>query len=133
MVAATLSVGAEFFLGYLYGHSLAVLVLVAAWVGFWVIADSAIYKAGLTEMVLPRIRSTSLGIQSVAGFFVTIISPMVFGKILEYYNDPWPPRRQESGAQPSWPWVWEGQLLPWLPGFSAGRNRPNDGRGEKII
>ena len=88
MVAATLSVGAEFFLGYLYGHSLAVLVLVAAWVGFWVIADSAIYKAGLTEMVLPRIRSTSLGIQSVAGFFVTIISPMVFGKILEYYNGP---------------------------------------------
>ena len=88
MVAGTLSVGAEFFLGYLYGHSLAILVLVGAWIGFWVIADSAIYKAGLTEMVLPRIRSTSLGIQSVVGFFVTIISPMVFGKILEYYNGP---------------------------------------------
>jgi MFS family permease len=88
MVAGTLSVGAEFFLGYLYGHSLAILVLVGAWIGFWVIADSAIYKAGLTEMVLPRIRSTSLGIQSVVGFFVTIISPMVFGKILELYNGP---------------------------------------------
>jgi MFS family permease len=88
MVAGTLSVGAEFFLGYLYGHSLAVLVLAAAWIGFWVIADSAIYKAGLTEMVLPRIRSTSLGIQSVVGFSVTIVSPMVFGKILEYFNGP---------------------------------------------
>ncbi len=88
MVAGALSVGAEFFLGYLYGHSLAILVLVGAWIGFWVIADSAIYKAGLTEMVLPRIRSTSLGIQSVVGFSVTIISPMVFGKILEYYNGP---------------------------------------------
>lgn len=88
MVAGTLSVGAEFFLGYLYGHSLAVLVLVGAWIGFWVIADSAIYKAGLTEMVLPRIRSTSLGIQSVAGFFVTIISPMAFGRILEFCNGP---------------------------------------------
>jgi MFS family permease len=88
IVAGTLSVGAEFFLGYLYGHSLAILVLAGAWIGFWVIADSAIYKAGLTEMVLPRIRSTSLGIQSVVGFSVTIISPMVFGKILEYYNGP---------------------------------------------
>jgi len=88
MLAGIFSVGAEFFLGYLYGHSLAVLVLVGAWIGFWVIADSAIYKAGLTEMVLPRIRSTSLGIQSVVGFFVTIISPMVFGKILDYYNGP---------------------------------------------
>ena len=88
MVAGTLSVGAEFFLGYLYGHSLAILVLVGAWIGFWVIADSAIYKAGLTEMVLPRIRSTSLGIQSMVGFSVTIISPLVFGKILEYFNGP---------------------------------------------
>jgi MFS family permease len=88
MVAGFLSVGAEFFLGYLYGHSLAILVLAGAWIGFWVIADSAIYKAGLTEMVLPRIRSTSLGIQSVVGFSVTIISPMVFGKILEYCNGP---------------------------------------------
>ena len=88
MVASILSAGAECFLGYLYGHSLALLVLLGCWIGFWVIADSAIYKAGLTEMVLPRIRATSLGLQSVAGFFVTIISPMVFGKILEHYNGP---------------------------------------------
>ena len=88
MVASILSVGAECFLGYLYGHSLAILVLLGCWIGFWVIADSAIYKAGLTEMVLPRIRATSLGIQSVVGFFVTIISPLVFGKILEHYNGP---------------------------------------------
>ena len=86
MVASVLSVGAECFLGFLYGHSLAVLVLLGCWIGFWVIADSAIYKVGLTEMVLPRIRATSLGAQSVVGFFVTIISPLVFGKILEGYN-----------------------------------------------
>jgi MFS family permease len=88
MVAGTLSVAAEFFLGYFYGHSLAILVLMGAWIGFWVIADSAVYKAGLTEMVLPRIRSTSLGIQSVVGFSATIISPMMFGKILECFNGP---------------------------------------------
>ena len=93
MTASILSVGAEFFLGYLYGHSLAIVVMVGAWIGFWVISDSAIYKAGLTEMVLPRIRSTSLGIQSVAGFAVTIVSPIVFGKILEMYNGPVAPAR----------------------------------------
>lgn len=90
MVASVLSVAAECFLGYLYGHSLAVLVLFGCWIGFWVIADSPIYKAGLTEMVLPRIRSTSLGIQSVVGFFVTILSPLAFGKILEHCNGPVP-------------------------------------------
>ena len=69
MVASILSAVAECFLGYLYGHSLAVLVLLGCWIGFWVIADSAIYKAGLTEMVLPRIRSTSLGHSIRGGFF----------------------------------------------------------------
>ena len=86
IVASLLSAAAECFLGFLYGHSLAMLVLLGCWIGFWVIADSAIYKAGLTEMVLPRIRATSLGAQSVVGFLVTIISPLVFGKILEAYN-----------------------------------------------
>ena len=103
MVASVLSVGAECFLGFLYGHSLAILVLLGCWIGFWVIADSAIYKAGLTEMVLPRIRATSLGAQSVVGFFVTIISPMVFGKILEQYNGP----------------VTAAQVKVWGPAFLA--------------
>jgi hypothetical protein len=62
------------------------ITCVGAWIGFWVIADSAIYKAGLTEMVIPKIRGTSLGIQSVIGFFVTILSPIVFGQILEKFN-----------------------------------------------
>lgn len=88
LVAGILSAAAECFLGFFYGYPLALVVLLGAWIGFWVIADSAIYKAGLTEMVLPRLRATSLGIQSVAGFSVTIFSPLVFGKILERYNGP---------------------------------------------
>jgi MFS family permease len=88
IIAGCFSVLAQFLLGYLYGQSLAIIIIVGAWIGFWVIADSAIYKAGLTEMVLPSIRSTSLGIQSVAGYSMTIISPIVFGKILEMSNGP---------------------------------------------
>ena len=78
----------EFGLGYLYGHGLAVLVVAAGWIGFWVIADSAIFKAGLTEMVHPRMHGLCLGLQSVVGYGATIVSPLVFGKVIEWYNGP---------------------------------------------
>ncbi|MFZ5945683.1 MAG: MFS transporter [Bacillota bacterium] len=86
IVAALCSLAAELFLGYLYGHSLIIIVLLAFWIGFWVIADSPIYKAGLTEMVSRNIRSTALGLQSAIGYIMTIISPIVFGMVLEYQN-----------------------------------------------
>jgi len=85
-IAGSFSIIAEFFLGFLFGHSLAVILIFAAWIGFWVIADSAIFKAGLTEMVHPRYHGTSLGLQSLFGYAATIISPFVFGQILELYN-----------------------------------------------
>jgi MFS family permease len=66
-----------------------------------VIADSAIFKAGLTEMVQPRIQGFCLGIQSVLGFGMTIISPFVFGLILEYCNGPIKPT----------------EAVVWWPGF----------------
>ena len=86
IVAALCSLVAELFLGFLYGHSLIIIVLLSFWIGFWVIADSAIYKAGLTEMVSYKIRSTALGFQSAIGYIMTIISPIVFGLVLEYQN-----------------------------------------------
>ncbi len=84
--AALCSLVAEFFFGYLYGQSLALVVMVGVWIGFWVIADSSIYKAGLTEMVREDVRSTALGIQSAAGYAMTIPAPLVFGKLLEALN-----------------------------------------------
>lgn len=87
-IAATLSLFAEFFFGFLYGQALALVVVAGLWIGFWTIADSAIFKAGLVDMVTPKIRATSLGIQSGIGFTMTIIGPLVFGKILQYYNGP---------------------------------------------
>ncbi|MFW6103023.1 MAG: MFS transporter, partial [Chloroflexota bacterium] len=65
---------------------LELLVLVGLWLGFWVIADSGIYKAGLTELVDAGRRSLALGIQSAAGFSLTIVSPLVFGNLLEATN-----------------------------------------------
>lgn len=86
MVAASCSLIPQFFFGYMYGWSLPLVVMVGVWIGFWVIADSAIYKAGLTEMTNPEIRTTVLGIQSAVGYSMTILAPMAFGWFLEYLN-----------------------------------------------
>lgn len=86
IIAAFCSLAAEFILGFLIGHSLVITMLVAFWIGFWVIADSAIYKAGLTDMVAPKIRTRALAVQSAIGYTMTILSPICFGKILEFQN-----------------------------------------------
>ena len=85
-VGGTLSVVGEFFLGSLFGYSFAFVVIVAGWIGFWVISDSALYKAGLLEMMDPKFTGLALGIQSAVGFGITIISPAVFGAVLQLYN-----------------------------------------------
>lgn len=87
LVCAISSIVAQFFLGYLIGKALVLAVLCGGWVGFWAVSDSAIYKAGITDMSSPKFRATVLGIQSALGFFMTIIAPIVFGWILQSYNE----------------------------------------------
>jgi MFS family permease len=86
IMASLFSLVPEFFYGYLIDRTLAILLGIGLWIGFWVVADSAIYKASLTEMVSPNSRATFLGAQSAVGFGMTIAAPAVFGQILEYYN-----------------------------------------------
>ncbi len=87
ILAATCSLAAQFFFGFLYGRSLALLIMVGLWIGFWVIADSGIFKAGLTEMVIDDIRATSLGVQSAIGYSMTVIAPWAFGRVLDFLNE----------------------------------------------
>ncbi|MBP2641328.1 MAG: major facilitator superfamily 1 [Firmicutes bacterium] len=86
ILCATASLAAEFVFGFLIGQPLAIIVACGVWLGFWVISDSAIYKAGLTDMCTPKVRATMLGLQSAIGFSMTIIAPIAFGKILQAYN-----------------------------------------------
>ncbi|HHW61762.1 MAG TPA: MFS transporter, partial [Syntrophomonadaceae bacterium] len=86
ILAATCSLVPEFFFGYLYGQPLWIVMAVGLWIGFWVIADSAIYKAGLTDMISEKVYGTLLGVQSAVGYSMTILAPLAFGKVLEMLN-----------------------------------------------
>lgn len=85
-LCAVLSLVANLFFGFLYGRSMALVTMVGLWIGFWVVADSGIYKAGITEMTDISIRSTALGVQSAVGYSMTILSPALFGSVLEWVN-----------------------------------------------
>ena len=86
ILCSVFSLTFQLFFGSLYGQSLTIVVLAGLWIGFWVIADSAIYKAELTALVPDNIRATALGIQSALGYSVTILSTYAFGKALESSN-----------------------------------------------
>ncbi len=79
LLAGTASCAAEFFFGFLYRGSLAAVLGSGSWIGFWCVADSAVYKAGLSELSSPSRRGTALGLQSAIGYLATVISPLVFG------------------------------------------------------
>jgi MFS family permease len=91
IMASIFSLIPQFFFGYLVGQAPLNLMAFGLWIGFWVVADSAIYKASLTEMVPSKMRATMLGVQSAFGFGMTALAPAVFGQILEYYNGGVPP------------------------------------------
>ena len=86
IIAALCSLTVQCIFGFLFGSPLVLVVIVGLWLGFWVIADSGIYKAGLTELVSADRRTLALGLQSAAGYSLTIIAPMVFGNLLEAAN-----------------------------------------------
>lgn len=90
VTASCMSVAGEIVFGAALSRAPGVAVCAGAWVGFWVVADSAIYKAALTDMVHPRVTGLYLGIQSAVGYLVTIAAPVAFGKVLEFCNGPVP-------------------------------------------
>ena len=52
---------ASLLFGWLIGGSLIPVILLGIWYGFWIVADTATYKAGLTDMVSTRTGGLHLG------------------------------------------------------------------------
>ena len=63
-----------FIVGFLYGGSPALLLIVAAIWGASVVADSAQFSASVTELGDPRYLGTALTIQTCIGFLITTFS-----------------------------------------------------------
>jgi MFS family permease len=88
-VALLLSGVGSLLFGWLSAASIWLFVPAGLIYSFFIVADSAIYKAGLSELVPAEQLGSSLSLQSVIGFGITIISPKLFGIVLDSFGWGW--------------------------------------------
>lgn len=77
------SIFCSFTIGWIGEWSIYAAVLMAFIYGFFVIGDSPIFSTAATELVELDIAGLALGVQSVIGFGVTVISPSIFGFLVD--------------------------------------------------
>jgi MFS family permease len=58
--------------------------------GYLIVAESPVFSTGLTELVTPAYLGAAMGIQSLIGYSLGMISPTVFGWALDVYKG-WKP------------------------------------------
>ncbi len=60
--------------------------------GYLIVAESPVFSAGLTELVAPGYMGAAMGLQSLVGYSLGMISPTVFGWALDLCHgwQPWP-------------------------------------------
>jgi len=101
--------------GWLLGASLWWVGLIGMAYGIFIAADSPVFTTGLTEVVPPESLGGALGLQSLIGFGVTVISQAIFGLILDATNAPAP----ALGYTPHWGWAFASLGLGPLVGLIA--------------
>lgn len=72
--------------GWMATASIWLLTSIGIVYGFFIVADSAIFKAGLTELVPEHSLGVALGVQSVIGYSMTVVTPKLFGVLLDEYG-----------------------------------------------
>lgn len=70
-------------IGWMVYVPVSLLTVVVIVYGFLVVGDSPILTATVADLAEPEIMGFTLGIQSVVGYGITIISPAVFGMVLD--------------------------------------------------
>lgn len=70
-------------IGWMIQVPIGLLTVVVIVYGFLVVGDSPILTATVADLAEPEIMGFTLGIQSVAGYGITILSPAVFGMVLD--------------------------------------------------
>lgn len=91
------SAAISFTFGWLYNVNPFVILAVAALYGYLVVAESPVFSTGLTELVAPGYLGAAMGLQSLVGYTLGMISPTVFGWALDLCRG-W----QIAGIQADW-------------------------------
>lgn len=89
LVFLAISISCSLAYGWLYGFPLIVLGIVGIVYGFAGIADSPIYKAAVADFIPEEALGTALGMQSFLGFGMSIVSPCIFGSVLDSHGWRW--------------------------------------------
>jgi len=121
LISAVFSLG----FGWLVGLPPALLVLAGIAYSFFVVAETPILSAGLTELAPPHSVGAAMGFQTLIGFLAATASPTVFGWILDTTNP------GQSNAPTTWGWAFVVLGLGALVGpmaLSIVRRFPESGR-----
>ncbi|RSK27233.1 MFS transporter [Bacillus sp. HMF5848] len=81
-----ISIACSLIIGWLTILPIWMMVLLALIYGYTIIADSPVYNTLLTEITDKDVLGISLGVQSVMGFSFTIVSPFIFGILLDIFG-----------------------------------------------
>lgn len=95
VISAVFSLG----FGWLLGLPPLLLVLVGIAYSFFVVAETPVLSAGLTELAPPDSVGAAMGFQTLVGFIAAAASPTVFGWVLDQTN----PGQSEAPA--NWGWA----------------------------
>lgn len=73
----------SFSFGWLISTNLWLTLCVGILYGYLIVADSPVFSTGLTELVAPGYLGAAMGLQSLIGYSLGMISPTVFGWALD--------------------------------------------------
>jgi MFS family permease len=80
----------SFGFGWLINTNLWLTLAIGILYGYLVVAESPVFSTGLTELVVPGYLGAAMGLQSLIGYSMGMISPTVFGWALDTFKG-WQP------------------------------------------
>ena len=82
--------------GWLINTNIWLVMVIGLVYGYLVVAESPVFSTGLTELVAPGYLGAAMGLQSLVGYSLGMISPTLFGWVLDRFQG-WQPVAGISG------------------------------------
>ncbi len=87
----------SFVFGWLINTNIWITLVAGVFYGWLIVAESPVFSTGLTELVAPGYLGAAMGMQSLLGYTMGMISPTVFGWALDRFSG-WQPLPGIEGA-----------------------------------